>query len=50
MHALELAGGFPGALLAMVLVRHKNRKLSYVAVSVLFTMLHAAAWWAWLRA
>lgn len=48
LHALELAGGFPGALLAMALVRHKNRKASYVAVTALITLAHAAAWAAWL--
>lgn len=29
LHLMELAGGWPGALLAQQLLRHKNRKLSY---------------------
>ncbi|MFT4248935.1 MAG: DUF1294 domain-containing protein [Pseudomonas sp.] len=29
LHLLELAGGWPGALLAQRRLRHKNRKLSY---------------------
>lgn len=45
LHALELFGGWPGGLLAMALIRHKNRKLSYLAVFAVVVILHAASWW-----
>ncbi len=48
LHTLELLGGWPGALLAMRLVRHKRRKGSYVAALALIIVLHAAAWALWL--
>lgn len=48
LHFLELLGGWPGALLAMRLVRHKRRKGSYVAALALIIALHAAAWALWL--
>lgn len=40
LHLLELLGGWPGALLAMLLFRHKIRKPSYLLVFGLI----AAAW------
>lgn len=45
LHWFELLGGWPGAMLAMVLVRHKQRKLTYVAVFAFIVLLHAAGWW-----
>jgi len=54
LHLLELAFGWPGALLAQRLVRHKNRKRSYQLVFWLIVALHALAWgaaaWVTLRA
>lgn len=49
LHVLELLGGWPGAFLAMKVVRHKNRKASYWLVTGLIAAAHAAAWawWAW---
>jgi uncharacterized membrane protein YsdA (DUF1294 family) len=44
LHAIELAGGWPGALLAMQLVRHKRRKPSYWLVTAGIAALHLAAW------
>ncbi|QXH39243.1 DUF1294 domain-containing protein [Pseudomonas sessilinigenes] len=44
LHALELAGGWPGALLAQQLVRHKTRKLSYQTVFWLIVALHQVFW------
>lgn len=44
LHVLELLGGWPGALLAMRLVRHKNRKAGYWLVTALIAVLHACAW------
>ncbi len=44
LHLLELLGGFPGALLAQRLARHKTRKASYRFVFWLIVALHAVAW------
>jgi uncharacterized membrane protein YsdA (DUF1294 family) len=44
LHTLELLGGWPGALLAMQVVRHKRRKPSYWLVTVAIAGLHLAAW------
>ena len=50
LHLLELAGGWPGALLAMKLFRHKTRKLSFLLVTWGIVALHGVAWWFALRA
>ena len=34
LHVLELIGGFPGAWLAIMLLRHKSSKPSFLAVSL----------------
>ncbi|NBF02036.1 DUF1294 domain-containing protein [Pseudomonas sp. Fl5BN2] len=44
LHALELAGGWPGALLAQQLLRHKTRKVSYQALFWLIVALHQVYW------
>lgn len=44
LHIMELLGGWPGTLAAQRLVRHKNRKRSYIAVLWLIIVLHGAAW------
>lgn len=46
LHALELVGGWAGAIAAMMLVRHKNRKASYWLVTALITAAHVGvvAW------
>ena len=49
LHTLELLGGWPGALIAMLYIRHKNRKLPYIAIFILIILLHAAGWWVVLR-
>lgn len=49
LHAIELLGGWPGALAAMALVRHKNRKPAYWLVTLAIIALHAAIAIAWLR-
>ncbi|MBA3685849.1 MAG: DUF1294 domain-containing protein [Planctomycetes bacterium] len=44
LHALELLGGWPGALVAQQLLRHKNAKVSYQLVFWLVVAIHVAAW------
>lgn len=47
LHALELAGGWPGALLAQRMLHHKSRKRSYQAVFWILVALNVAAIIAW---
>ncbi|MDX2132905.1 MAG: DUF1294 domain-containing protein [Planctomycetota bacterium] len=47
LHALSLLGGWPGAMLAFRLVRHKNRKPAFVLRTWMFALLHVAAWSVW---
>jgi uncharacterized membrane protein YsdA (DUF1294 family) len=44
LHFLEFLGGWPGALLAQLLIRHKNAKLSYQVVFWVIVMVHVAGW------
>jgi uncharacterized membrane protein YsdA (DUF1294 family) len=44
LHAVELLGGWPGALVAQQLFRHKTRKVSYQAVFWLIVLLHELFW------
>jgi len=48
LHALELLGGWPGALLARHLFRHKTRKRSYRLAFWAIVAAHLAAWALWL--
>lgn len=48
LHASELLGGWPGALLAQQLFRHKTRKVSYQLVCWAIVLLHQAFWADWL--
>jgi len=49
LHVLALLGGWPGALMAMTIFRHKRRKASFVVVVWLIALLHVAGWlWAWM--
>jgi uncharacterized membrane protein YsdA (DUF1294 family) len=50
LHALEFMGGWPGALVAQSVFRHKRRKTSFMLVFWGIVLLHAAAWIAWLGA
>jgi len=49
LHLLELAGGWPGGLVAQRLMRHKNAKVSYQIVFWLIGAVHLAGWIAVLR-
>lgn len=44
LHSLELLGGWPGALLAQRLFRHKTAKVRYQVLFWLIGALHAAGW------
>lgn len=48
LHALSLAGGWPGALLAQRMLHHKTRKTSFQAVFWLTVVLNLVAlfWYA----
>ncbi len=44
LHFVELCGGWPGALIAQQLLRHKTRKLSFLLVLWSIILLHEAFW------
>ena len=44
LHAIELLGGWPGALLAQQVFRRKTRKLSYQLWFWLIVVAHQAVW------
>lgn len=44
LHAVELAGGWPGALLAQQVFRHKTRKLSFQWVFWIIVLMHQVFW------
>ena len=47
LHVCELAGGWPGALVAQRVLRHKTRKQPYVFVLWAIVVMHVAAWIWW---
>ncbi|MFY1668146.1 DUF1294 domain-containing protein [Pseudomonas sp. Pseu.R1] len=44
LHGLEVLGGWPGALLAQQVFRHKTRKVSYQLMFWLIVSLHELYW------
>jgi uncharacterized membrane protein YsdA (DUF1294 family) len=48
LHVVEALGGWPGALLAQQVYRHKTRKVSFQIAFWLIVACHEAAWAAWL--
>jgi uncharacterized membrane protein YsdA (DUF1294 family) len=44
LHAAELLGGWPGALIAQQLLRHKTRKVSFQVVFWIIVLLHQVIW------
>lgn len=44
LHLTELLGGWPGALVAQQIFRHKTRKLSYQLVFWLIVLAHQLFW------
>jgi uncharacterized membrane protein YsdA (DUF1294 family) len=50
LHVLELLGGWPGAILARRVFRHKTRDWAFLAVSWVIIAVHVGAWialWHW---
>ncbi|HUR67904.1 MAG TPA: DUF1294 domain-containing protein [Candidatus Thermoplasmatota archaeon] len=47
---LALVGGSPGLILAMLITRHKTRKLGFLApLALVLAVQGAAVWWLFLR-
>ncbi|MCU0121930.1 DUF1294 domain-containing protein [Pseudomonas sp. B2M1-30] len=44
LHAVELAGGWPGALIAQQVFRHKTRKVSFQILFWMIVALHQVFW------
>lgn len=44
LHAVELAGGWPGALIAQQVFRHKTRKISFQLLFWMIVLLHQVFW------
>lgn len=44
LHGLEVLGGWPGALLAQQVFRHKTRKVTYQLVFWLIVLVHELFW------
>lgn len=48
LHTVELLGGWPGALLAQQMFRHKTRKVPFQVVFWVIVLAHQAFWIDWL--
>lgn len=44
LHTFEAMGGWPGALIAVRTIRHKNRRRGYRLILWAITIVHVAAW------
>lgn len=47
LHLLALFGGWPGALAAQRLLRHKNRKPKFGLMTAIIALGHFVAWTVW---
>jgi uncharacterized membrane protein YsdA (DUF1294 family) len=45
LHAMALLGGWPGALVAQQLFRHKRRKNGFMLMTAGIVLLHGVGWW-----
>ena len=48
LHLAELLGGWPGGLLAMRFLHHKNKKTSFLVIFGLVVFFHLLGWSVWL--
>ena len=44
LHLMELLGGWPGAVLGMMLIRHKTKDATYRTIHHLIIGLHVVIW------
>jgi uncharacterized membrane protein YsdA (DUF1294 family)/cold shock CspA family protein len=44
LHCLELLGGWPGALIAQRVIRHKNKKTSFQVIFWVIVIIHIVIW------
>lgn len=44
LHLFEFLGGWAGACLAILILHHKNRKLSFLARTGVISLLHILLW------
>jgi uncharacterized membrane protein YsdA (DUF1294 family) len=49
LHVLEFVGGWPGALLAQAVIRHKRRKGEYMLIFTAIVAAHLIAWATWFK-
>jgi len=47
LHVLEAVGGWPGAVLAMAMLRHLTRKREHLAMLCAIIAIHVAVWVVW---
>lgn len=47
LHVLEALGGWPGALLAMAMLRHLTRKPGHIRMVAAIATIHLVAWLLW---
>lgn len=47
LHVLEAIGGWPGALLAMAMLRHLTRKTDHLQILCAIIAIHLVAWIVW---
>lgn len=47
LHVLEAIGGWPGALLAMAMLRHLTRKSDHLTILLAIVAIHLGAWLLW---
>ena len=45
LHFMELLGGWPGAILAIIILRHKIHRVTFLAVTGAIIALHVFIWW-----
>lgn len=46
LHVLEILGGWPGAVVALGMLRHKTRKVDFLVVTATIAAVHVGLWFA----